>query len=136
MAITYHRRTRQHIRKSAHRRATNTDYFGIPSTIQPGIRAAVTRDIEAAAEATRKAEGKEKAEKEKGKEKPNWRDRAPGKGAAGREADPAPGKDTGRNGKRWAKEDWAAWRKKLGEQKAETRSPTPDATKGLKEKAK
>ena len=96
MAITYDYRIHQHIRKLAHRRATNTDYFEIPSTIQPDIRAAVARDIEAAAEATRKAKKKEKANNEKGKEKPNWRERAQGKGAAGREADPAPDKDTGR----------------------------------------
>ena len=96
----------------------------------------MTRDIEAAADATRRAKEKEKAIKEKAKEKPNWRVRFPGKGNTGREADPAPDKETGRKGKRWAKEDWAAWRKKLDEQKTDARSPVPGATKDRKEKKK
>ena len=136
VSITYDYRILQHIRKLAHRRATNTDYIDILSTTQPDIRAAVTRDIEAAAEASRKAKETEKATKEKGKERPNWRERAPGKGATGRETDSAPDKDTGRKGKRWAEEDWAAWRKKMDESKAEARSPAPDATKDRKEKKK
>ena len=103
VSITYGYRIHQHIRKSAHRRSASTDYFEIPSAIRPDIRAAATRDIEASEEATRKAKEKEKANKEKGKGGPKWRDRAPGKGAVGREADPAPDKDTGRNGRRWAK---------------------------------
>ena len=62
-------RIHRHIRKPASRRETNSDYVGRRSEIQPDIRAAVTRDVEAAAEATRRAKEKEKATKEKGKEK-------------------------------------------------------------------
>ena len=62
--------------------------------------------------------------------------RGQGKGVTGRETDATSDRDAGRKGIRWAKEDWAAWRKKLEDQKTEARSPAPGATKGRKEKKK
>lgn len=62
------------------------------------MREAVMRDIEDAAEATWKTRAmeKEKANQEKGKEKPHWRGQR--KGAAGREAHPASDRGAGRAG--------------------------------------
>ena len=138
LAITYDYRLHKYIRKLAHRRATNTDYFELLSNINPDIRAAVTRDFEAQADASRKAKEKEKTAKEKAaKEKGKGR----GKGdyfyrtavpdsEKGKEKEKEPRK-------RWAKEDWAAWRKRneVGAAQA-TRSPSPDAEKAKKEKKK
>ena len=134
IAITYDYRLHQHIRKLAHRRATNTDYFELLSTINPDIRAAVMRDFEAQAESIRKTKEKEKAGKEKAA-----KEKAKGRGKTDRyyrtavpdgEKEKEPAK-----GKRWAKEDRAAWRKKNEAGKAQAaKSPSPDTEKNRKEK--
>ena len=139
LAITYDYRLHQHIRKLAHRRASNTDYFEILSAINSDIRTAVTREFDAQSETARKTKEKEKAAKEKaGKEKE--KEKAKGKGMQDRyyrtaEPDNEKEKETTKN-KRWSKEDWAAWRKKLESGKAAVKSPSPDTEKNRKEKKK
>ena len=134
MGITYDYRIHQHIRKLAQRRAPNTDYFELLSTIQPDIRSAVIRDIEAASEAARKTKEKEKAKDKGGKERKERKGQ--GKGQPGRETEAQPVKEGMKKGQRWTKEDWAAWRKKLGEQKPDARTSAPDATKERKDNEK
>ena len=133
MGITDDYRIHLRVRKLAHRRAANTDYFEILSRIRPDIRAAVIRDIEASTDASRKL--KEKG-KDKGKDKNAWRDKKQGKVNYGRGAAPEPYTDSAKKGKRWAKEDWIAWRKRLEEKKPDERSPAPDTSKGKEKEEK
>ena len=134
VGITYDYRIHQRIRKLAQRRAPNADYFEILSNIQPDIRAAVTRDIDAAVDAARRLKDKEKGKDKGGKEKKDRKGQ--GKGQPGREVEATPVKEGPKKGPKWTKEDWAAWRKKLEEQKPDDRTPAPDANKERKDKEK
>ena len=139
LAIAYDYRLHQHIRKLAHRRASNTDYFELLSTINSDIRAAVTREFDTQADTARKIKEKEKAAKEKaGKEKE--KEKAKGKGKQDRyyrTAEPDNEKEKEPvKAKRWSKDEWAAWRKKLESGKTTAKSPSPDTEKSRKEKEK
>ena len=88
------------------------------------------RDIEAAAEATRKT--KDKAGKEKGNEKGQ---RKGGKGQGGRDADTGTEKEPAKKGKRWTKEDWGAWRNRLEEKKSDGNFPLRMRRRGKRSNA-
>ena len=115
IAITYDYRLHQAIRKLAHRRATNTDYFDLLSTAQLDIRNAVILDFETQAETKRRDKERQKTAKDRETKKG-------GKGAD--KADRANAKAPPR-GKQWAEGDWAAWKKK---QNADTPAKTSDET--------
>lgn len=57
IAITYDYRPRQTIRKLAHRRAVNADYFDLLDTVHREVRNAAIRDFETQAETSRKDKG-------------------------------------------------------------------------------
>ena len=63
IAATYDPRNHRHIRKVSHRTPTNAVYFDLLSTISTDCHAAVTRDVEAAAEETRNFHWKGDAKK-------------------------------------------------------------------------
>ena len=69
IAITYDYRLHQMIRKLAHRRAANTDYFEHLPTVQTDIRNAVIRDFETQAETTRRDKEQQETAKEKDNKK-------------------------------------------------------------------
>ena len=116
IAITYDYRLHQAIRKLAHRRATNTDYFELLSTVQTDIRNAAIRDFETQAETTRRDKERLKTAKDK-------ETRKGGKGTD--KADRANAKAPPKGKQQRAEGDWAAWGKK---QNADTPTRTSDET--------
>ena len=124
--------------------STNADYFELLPSVNSDIRNAVTRDFEAHAELNRKAKGKGETTKEKQAKAGNYRFF---KGRYYRSNDNETDKEKdkekekekendGKKGNRWAKEGWAAWRKRLDSDKNDkTKSPPPDSAK-RKEKKK
>ena len=116
IAIAYDYRLRQMIRKLAHRRATNTDYFELPPTAQADIRSAAIRDFETQAETIRRDKERQKTANDKETEKG-------GKGTD--RADRANAKAPPKGKQQWADGDWAAWKMK---QNADTPTKASDET--------